>query len=323
MRRLGLLVVGLALAGCATTTTKPPAVDVTGRWVGNWLGYGIVDIPRDEPAIAELTQTGPRGRGWLTLDNTSAAEAVPISLRRAGLSGVRVELAVSGRELVMTHELGGEVFSVDFVVNSDGDRMVGRVRDADPAVRIILTRAKPEAPKPLAQVAAAPPPPPVAPAPPPPPPVAAEPEPPKAPEVAAAPPPPAEPPAPAPESTARPAPKEFAAAAELKTIYFDFDKSDIRSNAAAVLDANALWLREHSDLMLIIEGHCDERGTNEYNLALGERRAKAAREYLVSRGVQADRISTVSYGEERPICMEKNEACWKQNRRAEFLVRPQ
>jgi len=73
---------------------------------------------------------------------------------------------------------------------------------------------------------------------------------------------------------------------------------------------------------LLIEGHCDERGTNEYNLALGERRAKATMNYLVSQGIQANRITIISYGEERPICTEKTEACWAKNRRANFLVKP-
>jgi peptidoglycan-associated lipoprotein len=118
--------------------------------------------------------------------------------------------------------------------------------------------------------------------------------------------------------TPRPAVSEFAANPNLKDIHFDFDKYDIRPGDAKILDANATWLKSNSQLVLI-EGHCDERGTNEYNLALGERRAKATMNYLVSQGVQATRITIISYGEERPICTEHNEACWARNRRAHFL----
>jgi peptidoglycan-associated lipoprotein len=118
----------------------------------------------------------------------------------------------------------------------------------------------------------------------------------------------------------RPPVSEFAASPNLKDIYFDFDKYDIRPGDAKVLDANAAWLKGNNNLVLI-EGHCDERGTNEYNLALGERRAKATMNYLVSQGVQAGRITIISYGEERPVCTEHNEACWAKNRRAHFLTK--
>ena len=118
----------------------------------------------------------------------------------------------------------------------------------------------------------------------------------------------------------RPPVAEFAANPNLKDIYFDFDKYDIRPGDAKVLDSNATWLKGNNNLVLI-EGHCDERGTNEYNLALGERRAKATMNYLVSQGVQAGRITIISYGEERPLCTEHNEACWARNRRAHFLTK--
>ena len=126
----------------------------------------------------------------------------------------------------------------------------------------------------------------------------------------------------APATTARPSPKEFTAIPELKPIYFDFDKYDIRPGDAKVLDANAQWLKSNSEQLVLIEGHCDERGTNEYNLALGERRAKSTMNYLVSQGVQASRITIISYGEERPVCTQHNEECWSKNRRAQFLVKP-
>jgi peptidoglycan-associated lipoprotein len=122
--------------------------------------------------------------------------------------------------------------------------------------------------------------------------------------------------------TARPAPGDFVAVADLADIYFDFDKYDIRPTDAKTLDSNAQWLKRNPNHLLLIEGHCDERGTNEYNLALGERRAKSAMNYLVSQGVQASRITIISYGEERPVCTEKNESCWSKNRRSHFLVKP-
>jgi len=126
----------------------------------------------------------------------------------------------------------------------------------------------------------------------------------------------------APASTARPSLKEFTAVAALKDVFFEFDKYDIRAEDAKTLDANATWLKANAENLVLIEGHCDERGTNEYNLALGERRAKAAMNYLVSQGVQANRITIISYGEERPVCNEKNESCLGKNRRAHFLVKP-
>jgi peptidoglycan-associated lipoprotein len=131
--------------------------------------------------------------------------------------------------------------------------------------------------------------------------------------------------APAPSATAapaaRPVPSEFAANENLRDVFFDFDKYDIRPTDAKVLDANAGWLKSNPNHLVLIEGHCDERGTNEYNLALGERRAKSTMNYLVSQGVQASRITIISYGEERPTCTQKTEECWAKNRRAHFLVK--
>ena len=123
-------------------------------------------------------------------------------------------------------------------------------------------------------------------------------------------------------ATARPDVKEFVAIADLKDIHFDFDKYDVRPGDAKTLDSNAGWLKSNPNHLVLIEGHCDERGTNEYNLALGERRAKSTMNYLVSQGVQASRITIISYGEERPLCTEHNEECWAKNRRAHFLVKP-
>jgi peptidoglycan-associated lipoprotein len=152
---------------------------------------------------------------------------------------------------------------------------------------------------------------------PPPAPVVAPPAPP-APVVAA----PAPPPAPAP-APALPPPAQFREVAALKPIYFDFDRSDIRPDAARILDGNIDWMTSHPGAAILIEGHCDERGTNEYNIALGERRATAAMNYLTARGVPSARITTISYGEERPGCTAHNEACWAKNRRAQFLTKAQ
>ena len=126
--------------------------------------------------------------------------------------------------------------------------------------------------------------------------------------------------APAPPG-APPRPSEFADNANLRDVYFDFDKYDVRADDAKILDGNATWLKSNANNLVLIEGHCDERGTNEYNLALGERRAKATMNYLVSQGIQANRITIISYGKERPVCSEKNEGCWQKNRRAHFLVK--
>ena len=109
----------------------------------------------------------------------------------------------------------------------------------------------------------------------------------------------------------------------MRDIFFDFDKYAIRPDAAATLQANIDWLKTNASALVLIEGHCDERGTNAYNLALGDRRARAARDYLVARGVAAERITMISYGEERPVCIARTEACWARNRRAHFLAKIQ
>lgn len=103
-------------------------------------------------------------------------------------------------------------------------------------------------------------------------------------------------------------------------VYFAFDKSELRPDAREKLSRNAEFLKNHPNLGVTIEGHCDERGTNEYNLALGQRRANAAKDYLMSLGVGADRFRTISYGEERPVCTESDESCWQRNRRAHMPI---
>ena len=106
----------------------------------------------------------------------------------------------------------------------------------------------------------------------------------------------------------------------LGDVYFDLDKADVRESERATLSKNADALKRFDFLRVTVEGHCDERGTVEYNLALGERRAKATFVYLVSLGVPAERLKTVSYGKEVPVCTESNEACWQKNRRAKSTV---
>ena len=157
------------------------------------------------------------------------------------------------------------------------------------------------------------------------PPAAPPPPPPAAPE----PPPPA--PAPPPRVEAPPQVDEYARLKSMSAddidkmglladIHFDLDKSDIREADRSMLSKNADVLKRFDFLRVTVEGHCDERGTVEYNLALGERRAKAAYDYLVSLGVPAERLKTVSYGKEVPVCTDSNEACWQRNRRAKFTV---
>ena len=118
-----------------------------------------------------------------------------------------------------------------------------------------------------------------------------------------------------------PSPQDFSEMATLRDIHFDFDRATLRVEDTRILDANARWLVAHPGMLVLIEGHADERGTNEYNLALGENRARVTREQLVARGIAASRITLVSYGEERPTCHQSTEACWAQNRRAHFLVK--
>jgi peptidoglycan-associated lipoprotein len=113
----------------------------------------------------------------------------------------------------------------------------------------------------------------------------------------------------------------FAEAKEvLKPIYFDYDKSDLKPAAKDQLEIAADWLKKNPKVNCRIEGHCDERGTNEYNLSLGERRALSARRYLMSLGVNPDRLFTISYGEERPAREGHDESAWKWNRRDEFTI---
>ncbi|MDE0028431.1 MAG: peptidoglycan-associated lipoprotein Pal [Deltaproteobacteria bacterium] len=109
----------------------------------------------------------------------------------------------------------------------------------------------------------------------------------------------------------------------LADVYFEFDRSELAAEAREVLQRNSDWIKENPGVQIEIEGHADNRGTNEYNLALGSRRAQAVKDYLVTLGVAPERFSTISYGEELPVCGESSEECWQKNRRAHFVVRAQ
>ena len=128
-------------------------------------------------------------------------------------------------------------------------------------------------------------------------------------------------PAPAPVETPAPAPTPKVTASDFTDAFFDYDSYALREDAKAALDRAAKLLRENADVSLVIEGHCDERGTAEYNQALGEKRANAARDYLTNAGVPAARLQTVSYGKERPFAEGHDESAWAQNRRAHLALR--
>lgn len=106
----------------------------------------------------------------------------------------------------------------------------------------------------------------------------------------------------------------------LGTIYFDYDRAVVRADAQGTLDANAAWMKKFKTAKVLVEGHCDERGTEEYNLALGEKRAKAAQDYLLSTGVAAGRLKIISYGKSQPVNPGHDESAWQMNRRAQFVV---
>ncbi len=125
---------------------------------------------------------------------------------------------------------------------------------------------------------------------------------------------------PEPEPEEPPPPPPELKESQLKTVYFDFDKYNLRPDAKASLDFNFNLLQQFSDVIVKIEGHCDERGTIEYNLSLGEKRAKATQDYLVGLGIDPGRISIISYGKERPVDPGHTEEAWAKNRRAEFRI---
>ena len=140
------------------------------------------------------------------------------------------------------------------------------------------------------------------------------------------PPPPAPPPTPQPaaptedELFAKKTLEELNAEKPLADVYFRYDQTDLSEEARNSMQKNLEWLKRWTTTKIMVEGHADARGTNEYNLALGERRAASVRDYLVSLGLAADRVTTVSKGEEQPFCSEDNESCWQQNRRGHFII---
>ncbi len=109
-------------------------------------------------------------------------------------------------------------------------------------------------------------------------------------------------------------------AQNVKDVYFDYDKADLRGDQQSVVQADAAFLQQHPNMSVTVEGHCDERGSTEYNLALGDNRASAVKNALVAAGVGADRVKTVSFGKEKPFCTQSNESCWQQNRRGHFVL---
>ncbi len=134
-------------------------------------------------------------------------------------------------------------------------------------------------------------------------------------------PPPTEAPPPVRNNTPNPTMEEMFSR-NVQTILFDYDKSDIRPDQVSRLQANAAWLKQNANMRFTIEGHCDEKGSQEYNLGLGDRRANAVKEFLAQQGIPESRMSVVSYGEERPVCREETEECMQRNRRAEFTLNP-
>ena len=125
------------------------------------------------------------------------------------------------------------------------------------------------------------------------------------------------PPPPPPQAPAPSEAEQFTA--NVHDVYFDYDKYEIRADQQAVLQGDAQWLVAHPNVRLTIEGHCDERGSTEYNLALGDNRANSVKQALIQAGIAGDRIKTISFGKEKPFCTEATEACWQQNRRGHFV----
>jgi peptidoglycan-associated lipoprotein len=320
MKNLLLVLMTMLVAACSTApprltpaaaTSDPSAMDLSGRWTGSWKGTGLLAAPREDGVKLELLQTGDRAFGRFALEGTAAAESVPPEMRYAGLWGIRVHGRVSGDKVTLRHEAGGHLFTADLRLAADGEHLYGFVRGGDPRVALVLTRAGEATPPQTAKATPAP----IVPhlqAPPKPQP-AAEPLP-KV--VVLVPEPPKEPEAPAP-----PREEHFVDVAELAPIHFDFNKAELRKDAVDSLTAHAAWLKDHADSLLLIEGHCDERGTDEYNVALGERRAKSVRDLLSTHGIAPERITTTSFGRERPVCTGGTEDCRMKNRRAEFRVK--
>src|SRR3989454_10300261 len=297
MRALAVLALVPLLVACSTAKVPGPlaespatGTDISGRWTGSWVGTGLFNAVRQENLILEVAQRGDAGYGRMVLDGAAAAESVPWEVRQQGLGGIRVFATVSGSKVKLTHELDDRIFPADPTVM--GDKMVGRVQGRN--VRLLLARqSQPQNVAPQAAQAVPQMPPKI--------PVASEPVTPQ-PELAAR--------APQPQESAdkpqsgdpaqRPRNEDFVAVPELKPVHFDFDKSALGPDAVDVLTNNTTWLKENADTLVLIEGNCDERGTAEYNLALGDRRGEPALGYFQGPRNREDRPSAVSPREERP-----------------------
>jgi peptidoglycan-associated lipoprotein len=314
MRVLLLILMFPLIAACTTMSpapspsgavSEPSGIDIAGRWRGNWTGTGIFQSAREDAVTVDLVQQGDRAHGRLVLEGTGAAESVPEEIRLAGQWGTRVVARISGGTVTLRHQLDGRLFTADLRLNDDGEHMYGFVRGGRPKVGLVLTR---EPRKTVPETPAEPP-------------QAAITTPPLAPPVIAMVPEPTPEPKEAEAAPQRPRQEEFMAVQDLVAIHFDFDKAELRAEGLDRLLAHAGWLKEHDDTVLLIEGHCDERGTAEYNIALGERRANSVRDYLFAQGVELKRISTISYGKERLACAANTDECHEMNRRAEFRVK--
>ena len=314
MKNLLLILLMTVVAGCSTArpavtpaaaTSDLSSMDLTGRWTGTWRGFGLLMAPREDAVTLDIVQSGDLADGRFALEGTGAAESVPISIRNAGLWGVRVRANISGEKVTLRHQGGGHLFTADLKLTPDGEHLYGVVRGGHPKVALVLTRAPEGATTPQAAWAT---PPAVRPAE-----TLGKVE--SAPKVVVI----------APEQkeadASAPPREDFTGMAQLSPIHFDFDKAELRKDALDTLTAHVAWLKDHADAVLLIEGHCDERGTDEYNVALGERRAKSVSELLAAHGIAPDRISTTSLGRERPICTTNTEECRMQNRRAEFRIK--
>src|SRR5262245_33283927 len=289
-----------------------PGTNIGGKWTGSWIGTGLFNAPRQENLTLEIAQRGDAGYGRMVIDGATAAESVPWEVRQQGLGGIRVFAAINGSKVRLTHEMDDRIFTADLTVM--GDQMVGEVKGSK--VRLLLARQHNGSNAPAREV------PPQAAQLTPPPFVASAPVAPPQMPVAMAPPPPQEAEKPkAQDATPRPRNEDYVNAPELKPLYFDFDKAALRPDAVDALSNNVTWLKENADTFVLIEGNADERGTAEYNLALGDRRAKSAMDYLEANGIPKDRLSTISYGKERPVCTDATEECRAQNRRADFRVK--
>jgi peptidoglycan-associated lipoprotein len=297
------------LAACSTmspaplpsaSVAQPSGVDVAGRWRGHWTGTGLFQSYREDDVKIDLVQRGDAGYGQLVLQGTGAAESLPMAVRLDGALGTHVVAQISSSGVTLSHHLDGRRFTADLRLSDDGERLFGFVRGSYPKVGLLLTReprtARPALPAPSPAATATP-----------------------LPQIAVL--------APDPDptetavTTERPKYEEFVAVQELPAIHFEFDKSELRDDTLDTLSTHAEWLRAHADTVVLIEGHCDERGTPEYNVVLGERRAMTVRDYLAQQGIAPERLSVVSHGKERPACAADTTDCHELNRRTEFRVR--